>query len=240
MASGEQKPPPVSERAEDELRRRLSDLTGDLQESENEVHLLRLGQDKLKRDLRRAETKLDRKRDKIGEFKNSDEEKTSVIADLEAHIEELAERERQREPTYKRGKLLREMCDPPHATGLVGYTEHYVPEVGTSFVIELTNDCARPRSSMSGRFRGPIEVLAAKLVSNLQPNIMLQHRLGQTAWHDCCLIGPAATNGSKVAIKHLGWIGDNGPAIQVPQEVSVDRLRFADPQDEEEFFATIE
>jgi len=225
---------------EEELKEEVDDLNNQIDALEEETDTLKAKLAEATKEQRLAEAKLSRKRDRLSDVRTELDKALDRIGELEDENGHLNERARQRDPIYKRGKLLRDIFDPPRTTSSIGETEFYVDLLATTYVLEPALDCMRPRPAMTGRYKGPAEVLAALLVSKLPSGILLQCRKSSKLWRDCFLAGPSVNGGLLVSIKYVHYFTEEGETVDEPLEVSVDRLRFADFTDEEDFFAKIE
>jgi len=253
-----------AEREAEELEQEAERLRVDLQQALKQVPFLspsllfssypHTGQ------VKQAETKLDRKRLSKADLNDALESATSRIDELAQHNKDLDDRERQRDPIYKRGKLLRDVCDPPRKAGTVGLSECYVEALGASIVLEITEMCCKPRPPLrcapvwfcledstwrSVRLIAKADISNAQLVEAIltlnkrNPSMMMQFYTSPHLWRDCLVQGPAS-NGSPESLSIVPRHPLHGESSPVVMNVSVMCVRFRDFDEEEDLFALFE
>lgn len=157
------------------------------------------------------------------------------------HNSELEDRERQREPTYKRGKLLREVCNPPRSAGVVGLTEYYVDRFGAALVFELTDSCCKPRGPLRLYVASAVEnVMIARAILELNKKnaiMVMQFLSEQQMWRDCLIRGPCTglPEHLSLSVRHR-MVGEQQNAVY---DVPVAQIRFRELDDEEDFFVLL-
>jgi len=230
----------------EEADQRARDAEQEAEQLEEEAEQTRLALEHCQRKVAALETKLSHKRVIKADLLDALDEASGRLKELEVRNRELTEynlemddRERRREHTFKRGKLLREFCDPPRSPNVVGFTECYVEQFGAAMVLEPTKDCNKPRPSL--RKCAPAAVSNEQLVNGLLstntrcPDMLLQFFSAPNLWRDCIVVGPslcAAADQIAVVFRHPL----HGERSGLVTDVEVTKLRFRDFADEEDFW----
>jgi hypothetical protein len=234
----------------EEADQRARDAEQEAEELEDEAEQSRMALEQCQRKVAGLETKLARKRVAKADLLDALDEASGRLTELERANRELTEynlelddRERRRESTYKRGKLLREFCNAPQSVDDVGLTECYVEQFGAAVVMEPTEACNKPRPPLRMCIAGAVsntKLVACLLSTNTRcPDMLLQFFTPPYLWRDCIVVGPAMNAAAEeiaVVFRHPL----HGERSGLVTDVHVTKLRFRDFADEEDFFAQLE
>jgi len=225
------------------LKRMRAECEEEAEELEQEAETARIDLQKALAEVANLKQKLAKKRLSKADIFDAFTMATRRVEELDRHNKELEDRERQRDPTYKRGKLLREVCNPPRSATVVGPTECYIDKLCTAIVFEMTESCCKPR--------GPLRLSVSRAVDNmflakvllhlntLKPDMVMQFSASRQIWRDCVMKGPSCNGANDfVSVVPLLRMRDEDAGIVL--DVFVTQLRFRDFDDEEDFFVLLE